>query len=1233
MASDDRLTRVVAKPLVWFAAIAVPILVFIFTQLEFVQRADGWFVRGLTSWDLGKKDIVADIFAPVWVVSIVVMAALSRRLLDHYRDVEDLRPSLGVEGQLMSDDRARFATWAATIGAVVILVMSWTREWGRFGEMPNAFWYVTTILAVLVLLVVPVWWVRHGVFDDVHRVVSTSSLAGRMDAYVFGLGGEGRSRWVLILTFAGITGIVAWTALGQLDALLQGMHPSGGARVGMNGLASVLEFDLSRKPVEIAERVGDWNAYSGEIGSGFASAIDVSSLYLLIDSFILVPAYVVGLGILLLHVRRTQPESLDGSTARSYQLLIGIGMAMLLIMASADLIENLMTWMVIRSAWLIPSTPASWTVRLMWFAAAFRTIALVALVAVGVLTIAFRSRKYHWLGDALIAVRGQLLVIIFVAAVLSMAQTEDVVRRWTVSVAFLTIAMVTALAVLVHSTASRSFSLLRAESSEVDEGTDIEPARVRLPWRPAPIRLRSAVVWTIFALAAVQVVLAGIFGVVAGLGFTVPSAMIAVLWLFGVPLPSGPFKRGDRTIQEAVKRWFPRVLGSSLYLILGFLVLRSAVAQLVFARHGDIWLVFCLLPILVGAYRIHTKSWPSMGGIELVVIGGVSTFGVILWIISSDPELSPVALTFLGLMILYGAMPFYYSYDPTSLPSRFFEERFPGLKTQPLLLVGASVAVIVGVALIAFPLRVAGRIGTVAVVLLGAMLFAGFAAAAVRFAERTKPPKILAAFRLKRTPVFVFTFVWLLLAGIASTGASNDVSVIPSAVSGADRVVIVEDVWARWATRNIDEASQGEVLPLVLIASSGGGVRAAAWTSYVLDCLFINSLGVDECVAAADGARPIALMSGVSGGSLGLATWTASTLITSDESKGDWVKRRLGDDYLASTMAWLLLVDTPRSFIGFGSAVRGRAEVMELAWEASWDDQGGSGYLSGGVFEQWANYDEVPFTLFNGTSVNDPCRFNISVLSSTAHGRGDTCTSLRAFEGQREGVDQSVALAATQDLSDYLCEGQDIKISTAIMLSARFPVITPSGRIGGGLANCDEDPNQAFVVDGGYLDGSGAGTITELWRRIEVFVDEFNNSSSACVVPFLIQIDNGYENPSASVQGASPTEVLVPLQSIFNSQFGRIANEREQAAIEFDRPLLLSGSPVTVYTPEGIEITSRYARLTTRAHPGIQAPLGWTLSDASFDDLRAQLTIEENAMELSEIQTWLSGNLTCAKTL
>ncbi len=1229
--TDARRRRVVKRPFVWFVAVSLPILVFMYTQLSVVQNADGWLVHELTAWDLGKKDVLADIFAPMWIVSIIVMSAFNRRLLARYGAASNTTERPGIERHILTTSRVRRSTWVVTIGAVLILAMSWTREWARFGEQPDAFWYVSVIVVVLVLLIIPVWWVRHGLYDDIHDAISGSRAAATLDSYLFSTDDAGRSRWLLVLAFSAISAVVAWTAMGQFDALLQGMHRIGGASVGIGGLTSVLEFDLSHKPLEIVERVGIWASYSSAIGPEFASGLGVAGLYLGVETFVLIPAYTIGIGTLLLHVRRTQPEDLSEDAARSYQLLIGAGLGMLAVLTVSDVLGNAMMWFVVRDAWLSPEVMTTSTVRVMWFATVFRMVALGSMIAVGVLIMAFRVGRYRWLADTLVAVRGQILVIVFVALALGMAQTEDVVRRWTVSVAFLTVAMVTALAVLIRWTSSRALAMLRDQSLAVSMGSTIEPAIVRMPFRRTPVSMRRVVVYGIFSLALVQVALVGVFGVSAGLGFIVPSVMIVVLVLFGVPLPQKAFERGDRHVDDNVKKWVPRLLGSSLYVVLGLVVLRSAVAQLVFARHGDPWLVFCLIPIIVGTYRIHTRTWTTMGATEFAVIGGVGVFGVVLWISQGNPQLSPVALTFVALMITYGSMAFYYSYEPESMPSRLVGEQMLAFTSQPLLLVGSVIAAVAGVALVIAPLSVAGRLGTVAVVLLGAMLFAGFAAASVRFAERTRPPKILAAFRLKRTPVFLLLFVWLAFAGAASTGASNDVALIESTVDESERSVTVTDVWDRWVNRNARGADTDEVIPIIFIASSGGGMRAAAWTSYVMDCLFVNSLGVKECTPPHDGPRSIAIMSGVSGGSLGLATFTASVLDPPDGEDGDWIKTKLGDDYLASTMAWLLLVDTPRSFIGFGPAIRDRAEIMALGWEASWKGDNGKGYLSEGMFEQWHRNTDIPLMVFNGTSVNDPCRFNGSVLRSTAHGVGDTCTSLGAFEGRTEGVGETVALAATQDLEDYLCGHQDVKVSTVVLMSARFPVITPSGRIGGGLGECDREPNEAFVVDGGYLDGSGAGTITELWQRLEGQVAAFNSDHSACIVPLLIQIDNGYENPRAAVAGTSPIEILVPLRTILSSQFGRIANEREQAAIEFDQPFELQGRPIRVYASDGSQISSRYARLTTRAHPGIQAPLGWTLSDASFDDLREQLTIAENMRELAEIQRWLTGDLTCEK--
>lgn len=1211
----------------WILAVVLPILVFAVTQLDVVQDADGWFIRDLTSWDLGKKDIVADIVAPIWVVSIIVVAALERRMLRYYSDAPG--PPEATPVPILTARRVHASTWIATAGAVVVVVMSWTREWVRFNEQPDVFWYVVTIVAVLAMLFVPVWWERRNLFRDIHDAIAQSRLAHRVDVYLFGSDDRGGQRWLVLFSFAALTAFIVFTALNQFDALLKGMHPSGGASVGMNGLASVFELDLSQKPTQIIDRVGGWVEYSLHVGPGFATGYGVATGYLLLDTLVMIPAYTVCVGILLLHVRRTPPESLDDAALGSYNLVNGVGFLALAALVGSDLIENFMTWVVIESAWFTPESLASWTVRLMWFASLFRTLAVLGLIAVAVLTIAFRASGYRWLGDALVSVRGQILVVVFTAALLGMAQMEDVIRRWTVSVAFLTVAMATALAVIVQWTSAVALSRIRIERTSVEAGEDPRPAEVRVPWRASKTPLRRIVVAGIFMLAVAQLLLVGALGLPVGLGFIVPAAIITVIWLFGVPLPGAPFVRGDRTIDRSVQQWFPRILGSAIYVMLGIVVIRAAATQLVFARHVDVWMFFGLIPVALGVYRIHTKTWSTMGWLELTLVTSVSLFGIGWWIARSDPELSSVALAFLGLLIAYGAMPFFYSYDSASLPSTFIRERLPGLRLQPMIIAGGAMALITGIAIVLWPLRVPARIGTVAVVLLGAFLFAGFAALAVAYAERTRPPKIVAAFRLKRTPVFMFMLLWVSMAGVAATGASNDVAIRDRVGSTAPGDVTIEDVWSRWMARNARDAESGQAIPLVFVASSGGGIRAAAWSSYVMDCLFVGSLEIDACVPATDGHDPVAVISGVSGGSFGLAAWSTSvTERDSLDDTDDWVKDRLGDDYLAGAMAWLLLVDTPRSFVGFGPTIRDRAEIMEQTWEASWDPEGGS-LLSLGMFSLWDSHRDLPLMVFNGTSVNDPCRFNGSVLSATAHGLGDTCTSLSVFEGRRALVDGAAALAATKDLADYLCPEQDVKVSTAALMSARFPVISPSARVGGSLAECTDEPVDAYVVDGGYNEGSGAGTISELWQRLEPDVEAFNASNDGCIVPFLIQIDNGYENPGVAPAGSTPIEVLVPVRTLIASQFGRIANAREQAAIEFDRPFDIGGEVVVVTDQLGSPVVSRYARITTRAHPGVQAPLGWTLSNASFDDLRSQLTIAENRSELAEIQRWLTQPLTC----
>jgi len=1211
----------------WVVALLLPLVVAAFVQLDSVQTVKGHLVEGLP-WNVGKWDVIVDFFSPAWAISIIVLAALNRVLLDRFGPDPDFSPTSRLGQRFGTDTWVRRSTWIATGGAVLLIILSYTREWEKFGEWPDAYWFILVLVGTLAILAVPWVWVRLDLEEAVRQPLEDSRPAAAVHRYLFKPDGSGHVRWAQLVALAALTILAAWVALGQLDALLRGMHLTNQASYGVGSLSDVSQLDLSRKPGEVTNVVSTWLAYSTGLGPRFATARSVLGQYLLIDTVVLIPSYVVLVGVLLIRARAVTPPQLAGRPRRSYDLLIAAGASTLIMVAIADAVENLFTWIVVNRS-LEGASVADWSVRLMWSGSLIRTVGLVLLIAGSVVILALRRQRLGGILQSMVAVRGELLVLTLLAVALTAApQTADVVRRWTVSVTLITIGFAIALAMVLQWTSSRTLHGLWRSAERVAAGETLEPASVTVPGVARPFALRRLVVIGLFAGFVVQIISTTVLDIPIGLRLGVPVLLIAILWLFGLPLPASDFDRGDRQIAERTRRTLPRLLGASVFVVLGATVIKAAVAQLVFARHIDWWLLFAVLPIAVGLYRLHTRTGQTMGRLEAVIFIGVGIAGGWMILTGDDPELSAAALTIAGLMILYGTMPFYYSYDPSSAPSTFARTRMRSLKVQPILAIGLALAMLTALGLILFPLDLAPAIGTTAVVLLGATFFAAVAAALVGFAEWTRPPDILAAFWFRRTPVFVILLVWLLLAG----GGGNDVTMMEANPKGAMPGITTDDVWARWLERNpdaLDGNPSGERVgvPAVFVASSGGGLRAAAWTGYVMDCIFGGGDAAGCETPDGSSTRSILAMSGVSGGSLGLAGFAGASLGAAGE-EADWVKARLGDDYLAAAVAWLTFVDTPQTFLGFAPSIQDRAAMMERAFERSWSDRGDDGFLSTGVFEIWHDEPELPVMIFNGTSVKDPCRFNLSVIDANAHTPQDTCTSLLVFEGSTSGIESNAALAATQDLVDYLCPGEDIKLSTAALLSARFPIISPSAKLGSHLERCREAVRPAYVVDGGYLEGSAAGTLVELWDHFEARVTAWNaDDRRACIVPFFVQIDNGYENPGTS-PGGPPREALVPLAALLGSQFGRIANAREQAAIEFDQPLMSAEGPLVIRR-NGTAVASRYARLVTRAHPGVQAPLGWTLSTASFDDLRNQLLIDENQAELAEVMGWLDGHLTC----
>ena len=60
------------------------------------------------------------------------------------------------------------------------------------------------------------------------------------------------------------------------------------------------------------------------------------------------------------------------------------------------------------------------------------------------------------------------------------------------------------------------------------------------------------------------------------------------------------------------------------------------------------------------------------------------------------------------------------------------------------------------------------------------------------------------------------------------------------------------------------------------------------------------------------------------------------------------------------------------------------------------------------------------------------------------------------------------------------------------------------------------------------------------------------------------------------------------------------------------------------------EAQDRQAHIYPQAHPGIQAPLGWTLSKSAQGDLQKQLTTDVTKAEIAKVRSWFGPGLTCS---
>jgi hypothetical protein len=145
---------------------------------------------------------------------------------------------------------------------------------------------------------------------------------------------------------------------------------------------------------------------------------------------------------------------------------------------------------------------------------------------------------------------------------------------------------------------------------------------------------------------------------------------------------------------------------------------------------------------------------------------------------------------------------------------------------------------------------------------------------------------------------------------------------LPSATGDPNAPRTISDAFDRWSAG----LPAGDTGPIYIVAAEGGGIRAAYWAASALQALEATP-GFREHVFA---------LSGVSGGSVGVAIWAASVRsLMCGGTQGATATEMLAGDFVSPPLAGLFYYDFAQRFIPFPfddlDRSRGLEESMERA--------------------------------------------------------------------------------------------------------------------------------------------------------------------------------------------------------------------------------------------------------------------------------------------------------------
>ena len=322
--------------------------------------------------------------------------------------------------------------------------------------------------------------------------------------------------------------------------------------------------------------------------------------------------------------------------------------------------------------------------------------------------------------------------------------------------------------------------------------------------------------------------------------------------------------------------------------------------------------------------------------------------------------------------------------------------------------------------------------------------------------------------------------------------------------------------------------------PIILVAAPGGGLRASYWAAGILGALQD---------ANPDFSNHVLAISSVSGGSVGAAIFAAarkSGCRSGDEPSAS--EQRIGcrklasqilsKDFLAPTLFTLLTTDLLQATVR-PVVLEDRALVLERSFEGAVADAAGEKTF-GQPFDALykAPADRISPAVF----------FNVSALTT------DTA-SLAVV------APVSMTNTAAINLPDVqrALERSSLKLSTAAILSARFPFVSTSSLLAFAPGSNDKNTEVAELLDGGVYDNSGTATLAAFLPALQ------KASSDLHFKVFILTLSNRplvsrppVSGDIASAYGATPgflANAVIVRESLFKTALEKAVSDKPWATM------------------------------------------------------------------------------------